>query len=326
MGNRSFGQSFDDFGRRFICMNRLPVQHVVLSSKWLARNPRLAFSETVQDCSERNVKTGLKGGGDGVKLFPISSNITTADSHAGSFSAACGVHVWRGGVLPARYDGAVFSCDPTGNLVHVDRLESRGATFSAVPVLAGHEFIASKDDYFRPVYIRRGDDGAMYIADMYRKVIEHPDYLPEEIRKHTDFETGKLQGRIWRVTGKEPRTAAPLPAYRDEFENLAKIAADEVELGNAIPHSTPRRLFLLALVMGDSRAKFAPGVLATLALRQPEDRWMRAAVISGVAGREAEFLRELWPRLKGTGEGELELLSLLGRSFGEVDSALACSA
>jgi len=40
----------------------------------------LAFSDTVQDCNERGVKTTMKGGGDGVRLFPISSNITTADS------------------------------------------------------------------------------------------------------------------------------------------------------------------------------------------------------------------------------------------------------
>ena len=90
-GKSQFGQSFDDFGRRFICMNRLPVQHVVLSSKWLGRNPNFAFSDTVQDCNERAVRTTMKGGGDGVRLFPISSNITTADSHFGSFSAACGV-------------------------------------------------------------------------------------------------------------------------------------------------------------------------------------------------------------------------------------------
>ena len=33
-------------------MNRIQVQHVVLSSRWLKRNPKLAFSETVQNCPE----------------------------------------------------------------------------------------------------------------------------------------------------------------------------------------------------------------------------------------------------------------------------------
>src|SRR4029453_3933759 len=110
-------------------MNRVPVQHVVLSSKVLARNPHLAFSETVQDCSERTVKTGLRGGGDGVRLFPISQNITTADSHAGSFSAACGIMIWRGGALPEKYRGCAFPCDPTGHVVAGDRLEAPDASF-----------------------------------------------------------------------------------------------------------------------------------------------------------------------------------------------------
>ena len=221
-GRSQYGMSFDDFGRRFICMNRLPIQHVVLGSRWLRRNPNLAFSETVQDCHERDVKTGLRGGGDGVRLHPISSNITTADSHAGSFSAACGVHVWRGGSIGPAYDGKVFSCDPTGNLVHVDRLQDRGATFSAAPLFGDREFMASRDDWFRPVFVGSGPDGAFYVADMYRLVIEHPDYLPQEVRKRTDFESGKAMGRIWRVrtSGAKPVK----PAFSTEAERLNGLA------------------------------------------------------------------------------------------------------
>ncbi len=321
-GKSQFGQSFDDFGRRFICMNRLPVQHVVLSSKWLARNPRLAFSETVQDCNERSVRTGLKGGGDGVRLFPISSNITTADSHAGSFSAACGVHIWRGGALPERYRGCAFSCDPTGNLVHVDRLEPHGATFNAVPLFKDHDFLASRDDSFRPVFTMRGNDGALYVADMYRKVIEHPDYLPEEVRKHTDFETGKSQGRIWRVTAKEARKVEPVAPFRDEFAGTTKAVGDAAVAANLADDPNPRVRFCLALTLGDSREAFAIEKLARIAERDADDKWMRAAVLSGIAGREAEFLRVLWPMLKGGSEGELELLSSLGRSFGNSGALL----
>lgn len=321
-GKSQFGQSFDDFGRRFICMNRLPVQHVVLSSKWLARNPRLAFSETVQDCSERSVRTGLKGGGDGVRLFPISANITTADSHAGSFSAACGVHVWRGGALPARYDGCIFSCDPTGNLVHADKLQPSGASFAAVPLLEGRELLASRDDSCRPVFLARGRDGALYVADMYRRVIEHPDYLPEEVRKHTDFETGKTSGRIWRITAKTPRANAPQPAaFRDEFAEIAAAKTDAALAEKIASSDDARARFTLALTLGDVPTSSA--TLAKLAARDADDRWMRAAVLSGIAGRESDFLRALWPKLRGGGEGELELLGALGKSFADPAALLA---
>ena len=123
--------------------------------------------------------------------------------------------VFRGTGLPDAYRGGAFSCDPTGNLVHFDRLEPRGATFSARPVGDGVEFLASRDNWFRPVFLAHGPDGALYVCDMYRKTIEHPDYLPVEIRKRTDFESGKddgpdLAGRPRRRDGRRAR--APPPA------------------------------------------------------------------------------------------------------------------
>jgi putative membrane-bound dehydrogenase-like protein len=198
-GGAQFGLTFDDFGRRFICYNRVQVQHVVISSKTLKRNPHLAFSDTVQDCPAERVAEPLKGHGAAARLYPISRNITTADSHAGTFTAACAVTVFRGTGLPEGYGGGVFCCDPTGNLVHSDRLEPNGVSFSARPAHAGVEFLASRDDWFRPVFLAHGPDGALYVCDMYRGTIEHPDYLPVEIRKRTDFEAGKTMGRIWRI-------------------------------------------------------------------------------------------------------------------------------
>src|SRR5262245_65429156 len=62
-----------------------------------------------------------------------------------------------------------------------------------------NEFLASPDNWFRPVNLANGPDGAIYVCDMYRKTIEHPEYLPEATRKVTDFESGKGMGRIYRI-------------------------------------------------------------------------------------------------------------------------------
>ena len=294
-GKSQYGMSFDAFGNRFICMNRLPVQHVVFESKWLKRNPRLAFSETVQDCNERHAFNGINGGRDGVRLFPISSNITTADGHAGSFSAACGVKVWQGeSWLTPECSGAVFSCDPTGNLVHADRLTAKGATFAAYPLYQGREFLASRDDWFRPVFLTKGPEGALYIADMYRKVIEHPDYLPEEVRKHTDFESGKNLGRIWRVR--------------------AEKAPDQQQ--KAL--TNPRVSFLQIIEQGDDASPEATKALASAAIRESEDKWMRNAVLSGIGGREGAFLQALLVELPSdskVGAGLAEVFGYLGGSL-----------
>jgi putative membrane-bound dehydrogenase-like protein len=295
-GKSQYGMSFDIFGNRFICMNRVPVQHVVFDSKWLKRNPRLAFSETVQDCNERDAFNGINGGHDGVRLFPISSNITTADGHAGSFSAACGVKVWQGkSLLTPECANTILSCDPTGNLIHADRLTPKGATFAATPAFSNRELLASRDDWFRPVYLAKGPEGALYIADMYRKVIEHPDYLPEEVRKHTDFESGKNLGRIWRVRAESTPNQQPQKAL-----------------------TNPRVSFRQIIEQGDDASPEATKALASAAIRESEDKWMRNAVLSGIGGREAPFLQALlveMPRHAKVGAGLVDVFGYLGGSL-----------
>ena len=342
-GRSQYGMSFDAFGRRFICMNRVQAQHVVLDPRWLRRNPQLAFSDSVQNCPELVPNTLMRSTAGAARLFPISANITTADSHQGFFSAACAVHVWRGGSLPARYDGHVFSCDPTANVVHIDRLEPAGGTFSATPFFEKKEFLASRDDWFRPVFLTAGPDGALYICDMARKVIEHPDYLPEEVRKRTDFETGKSLGRIWRIKGNaQPRSRSAADELFAKARAGKLDAATMNEAWNA--GDAPQRALVLRLWLENANArewKPDPSVLAqepdaevrfvaalalgeipegapalgVIAARDAEDRWTRAAVLSSIAGREAEFLRSFFEGTEKVSEGTCEILKTVGRSF-----------
>lgn len=340
-GRSQYGMSFDAFGRRFICMNRVQAQHVVLDPRWLRRNPQLAFSDSVQNCPELIPNTLMRSTFGAARLFPISANITTADSHQGFFSAACAVHVWRGGSLPARYDGHVFSCDPTANVVHLDRLEPAGGTFSATPFFKKKEFLASREDWFRPVFLAAGPDGALYICDMARKVIEHPDYLPEEVRKRTDFETGKSLGRIWRVKGNaKPRKLSTADELFAKARAGKLDAATMNEAWNA--GDAPQRALVLRLWLENANAREwqpDPSVLAqepdaevrfiaalalgeipegapalgVIAARDVEDRWTRAAVLSSVGGREAEFLRSFMREMKKVSAATCELVRGLGR-------------
>ncbi len=208
-GRGQFGLTFDDFGRRFICMNRLHVQHVVLPARYLRRNPLLSTVEPVQDCPESLEPEPLPGHKPAARIYPISDNVTTADSHAGTFTAACGVTVYRGTALPYEFHGNVFTCDPAANLVHRDRLVPSGSTFIARANATTNEFLASTDNWFRPVFLANAPDGALYVCDMYRRTIEHPQYLPEEVRKRTDFESGRDKGRIYRVTAMERTRRRP---------------------------------------------------------------------------------------------------------------------
>jgi putative membrane-bound dehydrogenase-like protein len=197
-GQGQFGLTFDDYGRRFICANRNPVWHVVLDPQQLKRNPQLAFSDTVQDVS---------GSGAGAAVWPLSRDLTTASfhpllmsaPHAGTFTSASGVHVHRGGALPEGHRGSVFIAESAQNLVQRQVLEADGVTFKSRPARTGAEFLASRDTWFRPVFLTNGPDGALYIIDMYRKDIDHPAYVPQASRRQFDFTAGRDRGRIYRV-------------------------------------------------------------------------------------------------------------------------------
>src|SRR5258706_847054 len=149
--------------------------------------------------------------------------------------------IYRGTGLGNNYYGNVLACDPTGNLVHRDKLDAVGATFSARRVLEKEELVASTDDWFRPVYLTHGPDGALYICDMYRKTIEHPAYLPDEVRKHTDFNAGKDKGRIYRLVG----VSNSAPAQRIDFRtaSIAELCA-QLNHPNGWQRDTAHRLLL----------------------------------------------------------------------------------
>ena len=170
-GLGQFGMSFDDWGNRFVCSNRNPCDHVVLEDRYLKRNPDVAVPRVMEQSSPA---------AENSRIYPISRFWTTSNLHAGQFTAACGICIYRGDALPANFYGNSFVCDPTGNLVHCDVLKPRGATFTSHYLNDGVEFLATTDEWCRPVNLTYGPDGALYVVDMYRAVIEHPQFMPDD--------------------------------------------------------------------------------------------------------------------------------------------------
>jgi hypothetical protein len=154
---------------------------------------------------------------------------------------------------------------------------------------------------------------------MYRGTIEHPDYLPEEIRKHTNFELGKKNGRIWRITSAKP-AAKDIPrewSYAKdrglERDDLDKMPL--AELLRAAESKDARVRFRAALGFGESHDPQALEALAKIAALGADDRWTRAAVLSGIAEREKEFVLAFLGKAKAIGSGEQEVLRTAGRAF-----------
>src|SRR5262249_24431452 len=149
--------------------------------------PFLAVPAVLEDISELE----LGAGGAGAKVYPLSKNWTTSSLQAGHFTAACGVYIYRGDLLPEEFRGAAFTCEPTGNLIHPEVVQPQGAPFRRKPPREGVEFLATPDEWCRPVFLTDGPDGAMYVVDMYRAVIEHPDFMPAELKNRPDLTLGK---------------------------------------------------------------------------------------------------------------------------------------
>ena len=197
-GKSQFGLTFDAYGRRFGCSNRHPMQHIVIEPWHLQRNKNLLFTETVQNVSKVDAEA---------RVFPISNASTSADfiptligrSHTGTFTSASGLLIFNGTGLTPDHKGNAFICESAQNLVQRQVVHPDGVTFRSELVYEGRDFLASTDEWFRPVFLGHGPEGALYIADMHRKVIDHPSYVPEEARGNLDFESGKTDGRIYRV-------------------------------------------------------------------------------------------------------------------------------
>lgn len=200
-GPSQFGIAIDDWGNRFTCDNRRPCTQVVIEDRYAQRNPKLAIAAAVHNVARS---------GEQSRVFPISKFWTTSNLHEGQFTAACGICNFRGTALPLQFYGQHFVCDPTGNFVHCELLTPNGASFTSRPERDGVEFLASTDTWFRPVNLTNGPDGALYVVDMYRAVIEHPEWMPAELKNRPDLLLGVDRGRIYRVVHKDAPTGRPV--------------------------------------------------------------------------------------------------------------------
>src|SRR5207302_5593032 len=120
---------------------------------------------------------------------------------SGYFTSATGIAILRGNGWPEDCVGDAFIADCGSNLVHRKKVRPKAVELVAErpPDEQKVEFLASTDLWFRPVQMANAPDGALYVADMYREVIEHPWSLPDSIKKLLDLNAGNDRGRIYRI-------------------------------------------------------------------------------------------------------------------------------
>lgn len=284
-GTAQFGNTFDDWYDRFVCANRLVCGHVALPAHALARNRHLPASRMVHDCA-------AEGSSEVLPMFQISPvepwrELRTRRYHAegqklpesemkasGVFTSGTGITVYRGAAYPAQYRGQMFVGNVAGNLVHRRSLTPKGATFEAKRVDEGAEFVASTDNWFRPVNFVNAPDGTLHVLDMYREVVEHPWSIPEDIKNQLHLDSGRDRGRVWRLT---PPGFRPPPPPRLGKATTAELVA-ALENPNAWWRETAQRL----LYQRQDRAAVEPLRKLTRESRSPLARMHALWTLKGL--------------------------------------------
>jgi putative membrane-bound dehydrogenase-like protein len=187
-----FGHTFDKWGHWFGCNNSNQGYQEIIAERYLARNPQLPPTDPVQHMSDHL---------DAPEVFPTTINPDRQIfTDVGTMTSGSGLTAYLGDDFPAPYSNATFIAEPVSNLVHVDVLRDSGVSYAAGRIFPNKEFFSSSDAWSRPVNMYVGPDGALYILDYYRRVIESPEWMSEEAINAGNLYDGIDKGRIFRIT------------------------------------------------------------------------------------------------------------------------------
>jgi putative membrane-bound dehydrogenase-like protein len=253
-GPSQFGRNRDAWGNWFGEQNSYPLWHYVLEDHYIRRNPGYAPPDPRRLLTPSNPP---------VYAAATPEKRFHSFDQAGRFTSACSGMVYlddklfdetpatteSSGDLPVQH---VFTCEPFSNLVQHNLLIDEGMTFrldrDPAEVNAATDFFASEDRWCRPVMVRTGPDGALWVVDMYRYMIEHPHWLPKEGQDELRpfFRSGDDRGRIYRIVrevnlNKSESTALVSPRL-DQFS--AADLVKELQSSNGWRRDTAHQLLM----------------------------------------------------------------------------------
>ena len=123
-------------------------------------------------------------------------------------TALCGIAYYGDTKFPKEFRGNFFIGDAVSSRVHRYTWENKGSS----PVGKSEtDFIKSADPWFRPVNVKLGSDGALYVADFYNAIIGHYEAPLGHPKRD------KERGRIWRIT------------YRGEHNDLSDLTTASLD-------------------------------------------------------------------------------------------------
>jgi len=263
-GITQYGLRRDDWGRWFGNNNPNWLWTVSMPEHYLRRNPKLAVASVTQMLAPDN------------RVFAVSkpmARLNQPDTY-GHVTSACSPAPYRDALFGEGYANSVFICEPVHNAVHreVLREEGFGLASARADDEKDREFLASTDHWFRPVMVRTGPDGALWIADMVRFVMEHPEWIALEDQERLDLRAGSDKGRIWRVVpDKTERRAIPNLTTISDSDLTSKFLS-----ANGWERDTAHRLIL------ERNMTASKGLLARAVVRNKQNPAARVHALAAM--------------------------------------------
>ncbi len=213
----------------------------------------------------------------------------------------CGLEFLTGRHLPDALQDALAAPDFRGNRINLFRLTDQGSAYTSTQLA---DLVSSSHGAFRPIDVKMGPDGAIYVADWYNPIIQHGEVDFRDPRRD------HAHGRIWRITfegrelvkkpdiasATEPELIVALNAPDGWTRNAAAVelrsrdaASVETALKSATaPAGVDPDLFALRKVWASQTInRFAPA--EALALLSSDSHKVRAAALRALYYDAAEI-------------------------------------
>ncbi|HZW10345.1 MAG TPA: c-type cytochrome [Phycisphaerales bacterium] len=307
-GHGQWGITQDRWGRLYYCPNSDVLRADLFPKHYAARNPnqRGVQGMNADVAPDKSVYPARMNPGinRGYQDHMLRDDYTLAAT-----TAACSPIIYDSRALGPAFRADAFVCEPAGNCVLRVKLDDADGVPAARRAYPDTEFLTSTDERFRPVALAAGPDGSLFVADMYRGVIQHKTYVTTFLR--TQVEDRALEkpvnlGRIWRIAPPVTFSSGSVRLSAASDADLVKLlASDEASrFGHAQKLLVERRALSVADDLRElvadpresphARAR-AAWTLEGLGALQPADAAALCTTGPAELRRTAARLLDRWP-------------------------------